>query len=156
MGRRIPVEADELIVKKSYNTQTDREDYHLNDKHIRQKELFNIFESGGFSMQSASQFQIIKQGKVQQLAEREDSGFLEMLCEVTGTAAFDDRLKKMQTSLTEASVKKNSLRSILTEIELKLEGLSVDKETFTKIEAIEMQKKSYQKALYVSKIKIQE
>lgn len=54
MSRRIPVEADELIVKKSYNTQTDREDYHLNDKHIRQKELFNIFESGGFSMQSAS------------------------------------------------------------------------------------------------------
>jgi chromosome segregation ATPase len=52
--KRIPVEADELTVRKTYNTQTDREDYHLNGKHIRQKELFNLFESGGFSMQSAS------------------------------------------------------------------------------------------------------
>jgi len=57
--RKIPVESDDLIVKKSYNTSTDREDYHLNGKHIKEKELFNLFESGGFSLNSNSQFQII-------------------------------------------------------------------------------------------------
>jgi len=41
-------------VKKSYNTATDREDYHLNGKHIKEKELFNLFESGGFSLNSNS------------------------------------------------------------------------------------------------------
>jgi len=33
--RRIPVESDELVVRKTYNTSTDREDYYLNGKHIR-------------------------------------------------------------------------------------------------------------------------
>ena len=55
-GRRIPVEADELTIRKSYNTQTDREDFLLNGKPIREKELFNLFESGGFSLKSQSQF----------------------------------------------------------------------------------------------------
>ncbi len=54
--RRIPVDTSELTVRKSYNTATDREDYHLNGKHIREKELFNLFESGGFSLNSQSQF----------------------------------------------------------------------------------------------------
>jgi len=90
--RKIPVESDDLIVKKSYNTSTDREDYHLNGKHIKEKELFNLFESGGFSLNSNSQFQIIQQGQVANLVSRGESGFLEMLKEVTGTQAFDDRM----------------------------------------------------------------
>ena len=57
--RKIPVESDDLVVKKSYNTATDREDYHLNGKFIKEKELFNLFESGGFSLNADSQFQII-------------------------------------------------------------------------------------------------
>lgn len=55
-SRRIPLESDTLTVRKSYNTQTDREDYLLNGKAIREKELFNIFESGGFSFRAQSQF----------------------------------------------------------------------------------------------------
>jgi chromosome segregation ATPase len=54
--QRIPVDSAELIVRKSYNTTTDREDYHLNGKHIREKDLFNLFESGGFSLKASSQF----------------------------------------------------------------------------------------------------
>jgi chromosome segregation ATPase len=54
--RRIPVDAAELTLRKAYNTATDREDYHLNGKHIREKELFNLFESGGFNLHSQSQF----------------------------------------------------------------------------------------------------
>ena len=75
-----------------------------------------------------------------------------MLCEVTGTASFDDRLAKMLTALGEAALKKESLRQILSEIEMKLEGLSVNKETYSKIENIEIRKKAYSKALYVAKI----
>jgi chromosome segregation ATPase len=58
--RRIPVENAELTVRKSYNTLTDREDYYLNGKHIKEKDLFSLFESGGFSLNSHSQFQIIQ------------------------------------------------------------------------------------------------
>ena len=54
--RRVPVEADDLVVRKSYHCQTDKEDYHINGKFIREKELFNLFESGGFSLKSNSQF----------------------------------------------------------------------------------------------------
>jgi hypothetical protein len=34
--RRIPLEAATLVVRKSYNAGTDREDYHLNGKHIKE------------------------------------------------------------------------------------------------------------------------
>ena len=55
---------------------------------------------------------------------------MEMLTEVTGTKAFDERLQKMNTALEEAQGKKETLRTVLSEIEIKLEGLSVDKETY--------------------------
>lgn len=82
---RVPIEADELIVRKTYNVQTDREEYQLNGKNIREKELFNLFESGGFSLHSASQFQVVQQGQVQSLIASEESGFLRILKEITGT-----------------------------------------------------------------------
>ena len=50
------MEADELTVRKAYNVQTDREDYYLNGKFIREKEIHNLFESGGFSLKCSSQF----------------------------------------------------------------------------------------------------
>jgi chromosome segregation ATPase len=74
-----------------------------------------------------------------------------MLTEVTGTKAFDERLQKMSTALEEARGKREVLRSILTEIEAKLEGLQVDKETYAQIEAIELKKKSYQKLILLAK-----
>jgi hypothetical protein len=51
----------------------------------------------------------------------------------------------MNQALDEAQGKKDALRSVLREIELKLEGLSVDKETYQKIESIELKKKAVQK-----------
>lgn len=53
-SRRIPLESDLLKVRKTYNTQTDREDFQLNGKSIREKELHNIFESGGYSFRAQS------------------------------------------------------------------------------------------------------
>ncbi len=154
--RRVPVEAEELVVRKSYNVSTDREDYCLNGKHIGEKALFNLFESGGFNLHSASQYQVVAQGRVQSLVAQEESGFLAMLKEVTGTGAFEQRHAKMQAALADAQLKKESLGQVLREIELKLEGLSVDKETFARVEAIELRKKAYQKALYLDKIRAQE
>ena len=69
-NRRIPIEAEDLIVRKTYHCQTDREDYYINGKMIREKDLFDLFESGGFSLRANSQFQIIQQGQVQDLGSR--------------------------------------------------------------------------------------
>lgn len=70
---------------------------------------------------------------MQDLVARGESGFLEMLKNVTGTVAFDKKLEKMQGALEEARVKKSALQAILTEIEAKLEGLSIDKEAYKDI-----------------------
>ena len=58
----------------------------------------------------------------------------------------------MNLALDDAKGKKDALRHVLREIELKLEGLSVDKETYQQIEAIELKKKAYQKLLLVHKV----
>jgi chromosome segregation ATPase len=123
---------------------------------MKEQELFNVFESGGFSLRSNSQFQIIQQGQVQDLvAKGESGGFLNILKEVAGTVKFDDKMEKMQVSLKEAKEKKNTLDSTLGEILTKLEGLQIDKEAYREIEAVDMQKKAYQRMLYVNKIDAQ-
>ena len=107
-------------------------------------------------MRSNSQFQIIQQGQVQELvAKGESGGFLNILKEVAGTVKFDDKMAKMQVSLKEAKEKKNTLGSTLGEILTKLEGLQIDKEAYREIEAVDMQKKAYQRMLYINKIDAQ-
>lgn len=54
---------------------------------------------------------------------------------------------KMQQALTEAGEKKETLKLTLTEISAKLEGLQVDKEAFKGIEAVEMERRAYQRLL---------
>jgi hypothetical protein len=50
------VATPQLTVKKTYNVDTDKESYLLNGTHIQEKELFNLFEAGGFSLYGSSQF----------------------------------------------------------------------------------------------------
>ena len=54
--RKIPYKADEIVLRKSYNCNTDREEYHVGSQATSQKDLHNLFESAGFSLSSASQF----------------------------------------------------------------------------------------------------
>jgi len=48
--KRVAVAGAEVTVKKTYHTETDKDTYHLNGSSILEKELFNIFEAGGFSL----------------------------------------------------------------------------------------------------------
>ena len=100
---------------------TDRDTYFLNGVHVQEKELFNIFEAGGFSLQGQSQFQIVQQGQVERLIAQGEEGFLKMLKEVTGTEAFDSRVDKMQSTLNECNQKKQQMDKILEAIRTRLE-----------------------------------
>lgn len=53
--QRVAVQGAEVTVKKTYNVDTDKDSYLLNGAHIQEKELFNLFEAGGFSLQGQSQ-----------------------------------------------------------------------------------------------------
>ena len=64
--RKIPIDADEVIIKRTYHCGTDREEFHVNGSTIAQRDLFGLLESAN----AQTQFQIIEQGKVQQLVER--------------------------------------------------------------------------------------
>ena len=75
-----------------------------------------------------------------------------MLRGVTGTDQFDEKLNKIKKALDDVQVKKQTLQSVLTEIEAKLAGLSVDKEAYKEIEEVELKKKAYQRMLYKSKV----
>lgn len=145
---RIPIQAEEIRLRKSYNCNTDREDYHLNGRPITQKDLFNLFESGNFSLSSQSQFQIVAQGKVQQLVEKGEAGFLEMLTEVTGTALFDQKIGSMVKSIDEAQGKKEQLQQVLVQIKDKLDKLKEEIEVFNGYDAVEKDKKALERCLY--------
>lgn len=78
---------------------------------------------------------------------------MRLLQHVAGTAQFDEKMGKINNSLQDAFNKKQILAGVLAEIELKLDGLQVEKEAFKEVEEIEMKKKACQKALYVGKAK---
>ena len=84
---------------------------------------------------------------MQDIVAKGENGFLAILKEVSGTVQFEEKMAKMQQALTEAGEKKETLRSTLTEISAKLEGLQVDKEAFKEIEAVEMERRAYQRLL---------
>ncbi len=55
----------------------------------------------------------------------------------------------MNRALEDAQGQKKVLHKVLREIELKLQGLQIDKETYSQIETIELKKKACQKLLHV-------
>ena len=58
----------------------------------------------------------------------------------------------MQASLHEAAESKQMLETTLGEIKSKLHDLMADKEAFREIELVEMEKRAYQRLLYLQKI----
>lgn len=48
--KRIPSVYTDLIIRKSYNCETDQEYFHLNGHVVTYKDLVNLFEAGNFSM----------------------------------------------------------------------------------------------------------
>ena len=81
-----------------------------------------------------------------------ESGFLGVLKEVSGTVQFDEKMAKMQAALTESTEKKQVLNTTMVEINAKIQGLQVDKEAYREIEVVEMEKRAYQRLLYLQKI----
>ena len=130
---------------------TDRDTYFLNGVHVQEKELFNIFEAGGFSLQGQSQFQIVQQGQVERLVAQGEEGFLKMLKEVTGTEAFDSRVDKMHSTLNECNQKKQQMDKILEAIRTRLEQLEQEIGEYRFIENIERERRALELALYQRK-----
>ena len=149
---RIPYNATEIAIKKSYNCETDREDYHINGQPITPKDLTNLLESANFSLSSSSQFQIVEQGKVQNLVDQGEQGFLEMLKQVTGTSQFDVKIGGMSKSIQDTSAKKDQLRQVLTQIKEKLSKLKDEIDVFNGYDKAEKDKKAMEKCLYFQKI----
>ena len=58
----------------------------------------------------------------------------------------------MQNELVKANEKKLTLKNTLNEISNKLQGLQLDREAFREIEAVEKEKRAYQRLLYLQKI----
>lgn len=142
----------EIIVRKTYHTETDKESYLLNQAHIQEKELFNLFEAGGFSLSGQSQFQIVQQGQVEELIAKGEEGFLKMLKEVTGTESFDSKVDKMTQVLKECNSKKEQMDNILEAISGRLRQLGQDIEEYREIQKVEKERKALEMALYTRKI----
>lgn len=94
---------------------------------------------------------MVAQGKVQELADKGEAGYLEMLKEVTGTAQFDSKIEAMGKSMLEAKAKKEQLQEVLQQIKSKLEKLGGEIEVFNGFDNLEKDKKAYERCLYAHK-----
>lgn len=116
-------------------------------------EIYNLFESSGFSLQSQAQYQIVQQGKINSLIQGEDESFMTMLKDVTGTATFDTRLAKLQDVLKDTKTKKEDMVKNMETINEKLQHLSRETEDFKEMQRLENTKRAFELAIFENKIK---
>lgn len=88
--------SDTVVLRKTYNCNTDREDYFLNGRHTTEKEIYNVFESAGYFFNQGNQFKFVEQGQLPAMCNT--NTMFQILLEVTGTKAFDEKMVNMQTA----------------------------------------------------------
>lgn len=97
---------------------------------------------------------MVAQGKVQELVDKGEAGFLEMLKEVTGTAQFDQKIEGMNSSVREAQGKKTQLQQVLLQIREKLGKLEEEIEVYAGYDSLEKDKKALERCLYAQKMQL--
>lgn len=148
--RKIPIDARDVTIKRQYNCGTDREDYYVNGNLISQRDLSNLLESANVQ----TKFQIVEQGKVQQLVEKGEHGFLEMLRECTGVTADKKSIEQLMKSFEESQKVKRMIGSVQGHIETKLKKLGEEIETFNGYDQIDKEKKALERCLYQYRIQL--
>ena len=91
---------------------------------------------------------------MQELVDKGEAGFLEMLKEVTGTAQFDEKIEGMNASIADAQGKKTQLQQVLLQIKEKLGKLEEEIEVFNGYDTVEKDKKALERCLYAQKMQL--
>eukprot|EP00798_Chlamydomonas_sp_ICE-L_P031778 gene31778-6975_t len=96
---RFPLDREEVHLRRTIGKNKD--EYHLDKKHINKSEVTNLLEGAGFSR--ANPYYIVQQGKIMALSTMKDAERLELLKEIGGTkmAVIEEKLSSLDAERKE-------------------------------------------------------
>jgi len=146
---RIPIDKEEVTLRRSIGAKKD--EYFLDNKHIKKHEVMNLLESAGFS--KSNPYYIIQQGKVNAIALMNATERFELLKEVAGTRVYDERRAESIAIIEETNQRRLNINSLLNDINLKLQKLEGEKEELKKYQQLDKDRRSLEFIIFEKELK---
>jgi len=136
--RKLPVENDTVTIKRVFDSETKRDEYYINGKHIHIADLKHILEVAGLSF--ANPFYFVQQGRISSIIALNEVQLFIFISEVAGTKVFDEKKVDTLKSLEETKEKRQRLSVLLGKIDVHIERLSKDAKLLKQYKKIEGEK----------------
>jgi len=137
-GRKLPIESDNVTIKRTFDSDSKRDEYYVNGKHIHKMDLKHILEATGLSF--SNPFYFVQQGRISSIIALNEVQLFVFISEVAGTQVYDEKRSETLKSLDEARQKRAKLATLLGKIDVHIERLSKDAKLLKQYKKIEGEK----------------
>uniref|UniRef100_A0A7S3VMZ6 Structural maintenance of chromosomes protein n=1 Tax=Dunaliella tertiolecta TaxID=3047 RepID=A0A7S3VMZ6_DUNTE len=140
---RFPVDRDEVRLRRTIGRNKD--EYHLDRRHINKNEVSNLLESAGFSR--ANPYYIVQQGKIMAMSTMRDSERLELLKEIGGTRVYEERRRDSLKLMHDTESRRSQIEELLVSIDDKLTELDADRKELAEYQDLDRERRALEFAL---------
>ncbi|KAF0989528.1 hypothetical protein HZS_105, partial [Henneguya salminicola] len=144
-SRRIPVSKDEVSIKRTLSSKKDT--FFVDGRSLTKQEMLNLLESMGFS--KGNPYNIVKQGKVNQLAMSNDSQRYNLLIDIAGVKIYNEKREESLQLLTESNEKRIKIMEYIENINERLRLLESEKREMVEYNRKEKEKNKLEYVIYV-------
>ncbi|MES1901989.1 MAG: Structural maintenance of chromosomes protein 3 [Paramarteilia canceri] len=128
-----------------------KDQFYLNQKLISKTELYNLLECAGFSPNNP--YNIVKQGKVTQLAMCGESQRLDTFLEVAGIKVYEQRRLEIDSDMNSTINNLNAIKQDLSSLEDLIGDAEKDSKKFERFKELESAKNELEYAIHKSELK---
>ncbi|MDR3582662.1 MAG: chromosome segregation SMC family protein [Candidatus Pacebacteria bacterium] len=137
-GRKLPIESDNVSIKRVFDSDSKRDEYYVNGKHIHKMDLKHILEATGLSF--SNPFYFVQQGRISSIIALNEVQLFVFISEVAGTQVYDEKRTETLRALDEARQKRGKLTALLSKIDVHIDRLSKDAKLLKQYKRIENEK----------------
>jgi structural maintenance of chromosome 3 (chondroitin sulfate proteoglycan 6) len=142
--RRMPRDQDEVSIRRAINAKKD--EYFLDDKHVTKTEINNLMESAGLSR--ANPYYIVEQGEVNRLIRMSDPQRLDLLKEIAGTRAYDEKRKESLKIMKDTDKRRQTIKEVIDFYEQRLNELEDEKQELMEFQNLDSERRALEYVIY--------
>ena len=136
----IPINSNTITLKRELNTENGKDSYFLDNKLIVKSDLHSFFGFTGILF--TDMCRTIHQGKIQEVANLDEQGLLELLLDYSGATQLKERLESLRSSLSICGGKKDEIEKFKDTVHSKLELIAEKVSDFKILQRLSTEKYS--------------
>ena len=141
---RLATNTPEVTLRRTIGLKKD--EYTLNRKNTTKTEIQDVLANAGFSQDNP--YYIVPQGRVTQITNMKDVDRLQVLKEVAGTNAYEQRRKQTVKTMEDTTQKREKIDEMLEDIRTRLEELEEEKEELRAFQDKDRERKCLEYTIY--------